>query len=150
MKKFALLTTLTSYALMATSVLAQAEKKVPLTIIPPKGGIPPATNIGTIISNALTIVFIVAALAVLFMLVIGAFQWITSGGDKEAVGKARGRIVAALVGLAVLALAFLIVQVVGSVLNINIINISGLPTLDSNPNIDTGIDQLPDQIQVTP
>lgn len=99
----------------------------------PAAGINPGAGVGTILSNALTIVFVVAALAVLFFLVIGAFKWITSGGEKEAIGKARGTIVNALIGLAILALAFVIVVVVGQVLNIDLMRITALPRLDSCP-----------------
>ncbi|MDP3758412.1 MAG: hypothetical protein Q8Q86_01725, partial [Candidatus Daviesbacteria bacterium] len=71
----------------------------------------------------------------LFMLIIGAFQWITSGGDKEGVESARKRITHALIGFAILALAFLIVQVVGQVVNINILDIQSLPVLGQcSPN----------------
>lgn len=116
---------------LLTSVTVFAQSGVPIRIVPPQSGINPSTPVGLLLSNALTIIFVVAALAVLFMLIIGAFQWITSGGDKEKVGKARDRITQALVGLAVLALAFLITVVVGQVLNINILKMDSIPTLDA-------------------
>jgi hypothetical protein len=97
-------------------------------IVAPAQGIDPQTRLGTIISNVLTIVFSVAALMVLIMLIIGAFNWITSGGEKEKIGKARDRIINALIGLALLALAFLIVRVVGTLLNIDLLNLA-LPAL---------------------
>ncbi len=69
------------------------------------------SDIGQFISNAITLVFVFSILIVLIMLIIGAFEWMTSGGDKEAVGKARNRIINAMVGLAVLAVAFALVKV---------------------------------------
>lgn len=96
----------------------------------PNVGIDPATGIGTILSNILILIFTVAALAVLFMLIWGAFQWITSGGEKESVGKARGRIIAALIGLAVLAVAFLITRVAGQIVGIDPLNLRSIPRLD--------------------
>lgn len=96
----------------------------------PSQGLDPNTAPQKVITNALTIVFIVAILMVLFFLIIGAFQWITSGGDKDKVGKARGTIVNALIGLAVLALAFVIITVVGQIVNINIHNLK-VPSLDN-------------------
>ncbi|OGE26818.1 hypothetical protein A3H85_01285 [Candidatus Daviesbacteria bacterium RIFCSPLOWO2_02_FULL_40_8] len=113
-----------------TSALAVVTPTIGVQLKPPTQGINPGTPVGTLLSNALTIIFVIAALAVLFMLIIGAFQWITSGGDKEKVGKARDRITQALVGLAILALAFLITVVVGQVLSINILDIKSIPTLD--------------------
>lgn len=89
---------------------------VNVNITPPGGFID--APIDKIIGNTLIIVFSAATLLVLVFLIIGAFQWITSGGDKEAVGKARSRITAALIGLLILALAFVIIRVVGQVLGI--------------------------------
>lgn len=90
--------------------------------ITPKAGIGFKT-IGDAISNFLTIALTVAVLLVLVMLIIGAYEWITSGGDKEAVAKARNRIINALVGLVVLAVAFAIAKLGGQ--------IAGFPNLES-------------------
>lgn len=117
--------TILSYLATASRVFAQVD----IGITPPKQGIAPTATVGTVLSNALTIIFVFAAIAVLFMLIWGAFQWVTSGGDKEAVGKARGRIIHALIGLAILALAFLITNVVGQIVGINILDLQKLPTL---------------------
>lgn len=98
------------------------------------GGVDPAQrSLGDVISNALLIVFIAAGLAVLIFLIIGAFRWITSGGDKDAIAKARGTIVNALIGLAILALAFFITVLFGQILNINILQPGAIPTLNDTP-----------------
>lgn len=95
--------------------------------------IEPPSNINTyqdltpLITNAITIVFAVAALLVFIMLIWGGIQWILSGGDKEAVGKARSRIIHALVGLVILALAFLILRVVGNLIGFDVLGDLKLP-----------------------
>jgi len=81
------------------------------------------STIGNFISNILTVVFSIAILAVLVMLIWGAFEWITSGGDKEAVGKARGKIINALIGLAVLAVAFALARLGGQFVGVDITNL---------------------------
>ena len=125
----------TASAVSIAAFLLSASKAFALTINPPSMGIPGTTNVGTVIGSALTIAYIVGALAVLFYLVIGAFKWITSGGDKDAVGKARATITHALIGLAILALAWLIVVVVGAILKIDLTNFT-VPTLTGeNSNI---------------
>lgn len=92
-----------------------------INVSPPVGkGFP---TLGSFVSNALTISFAVAILVVLVMLIWGAFEWITSGGDKETVGKARGRIINALIGLAVLAIAFALARVAAQFLGFDIGNI---------------------------
>lgn len=81
-------------------------------------------SLGNAVSNILTIAFTVAILVVLVMLIWGAFEWITSGGDKDTVGKARGRIINALIGLAVLAVAYALARVAAQFLGFDIGNIT--------------------------
>lgn len=76
------------------------------------------------IENVLVVAFGIAAIVVLVMLVWGAFEWITSGGDKESVGKARSRIINALIGLAVLAVAYALATVAANFLGFNLTNIT--------------------------
>ncbi|MDD2822584.1 MAG: hypothetical protein PHQ59_00750 [Candidatus Daviesbacteria bacterium] len=94
-------------------------------------GIPADTSVGLIIGNAIRIIMMIALIGVLAMLIFGAFQWIVSGGEKEKVASARGRITNALIGLAILGLAFVIVTVAGNLVNINIFDIK-IPNL-ANP-----------------
>lgn len=132
MKKIsAFLTSSATLLLSATPTFADDPRvtKIPdgPNVIP---GVNPAqTNIGELIASALQIVFIAAALAVLIYLVWGAFKWITSGGDKDAIGKARGTIVNALIGLFILALAYFITVLVGMIVGINLINLPAIPRL---------------------
>lgn len=97
------------------------------------GGVSTNTTIGNIISNFLLIMYIVGGLAVLVFLIWGAFDWITSGGDKEKVSGARRKIMNAFIGLALLALAAFIVTVVGQVVGINLFGNSIIPKLDDPP-----------------
>lgn len=115
MKKF------TSLIITSAGFLASAVPALALTVAPPEGfGIRGSTAPTTILSSALNIAFIVAAVVVLFFMVLGAFRWITSGGDKDSIANARKTIVNALIGLAILALSVVIVVVVGRILNIDI------------------------------
>lgn len=116
------------------SSAASALAAIDINVAPPPGnfGIDPiSTPVNTIFSNAIKIIFIVAILAVLVMLIWGAFQWITSGGDKEAVGNARKRITHALIGLAILALAFVILFVVGNILHVDLLGGLSIPSLNT-------------------
>lgn len=92
-------------------------------------GLPGITaDVSTVIGNAIRIIFAVATILVLFMLVFGALEWIMSGGEKEKVASARGRITNALIGLAILGLAFVIATVAGGIIGIDIFNVS-IPSL---------------------
>ena len=58
------------------------------------------------------IAFVVAVVLTFIFLLMGGIQWITSGGDKGKYEEARNRITAALIGLAIVALAWLIIKLV--------------------------------------
>ncbi|MEK7597132.1 MAG: hypothetical protein AAB441_00625 [Patescibacteria group bacterium] len=59
--------------------------------------------------------FIIAGLVALVFLLLGALSWITSGGNKESVDKAREKIQAAIVGLI---LIFVVLATVAVIENI--------------------------------
>lgn len=69
-------------------------------------------GIGRFLGNLIRIIFLFAGIVAIFMILISAFQMITSGGDKEAVAKARGRLTYAIIGLTLLALTFVIINVI--------------------------------------
>lgn len=74
--------------------------------------------ISTVITNIINIIFVAGAIVCIFMILFAGFQWITSGGDKEAVAKARGRITYAIIGIALMALTFVILSLLGTILHI--------------------------------
>lgn len=98
---------------MIQKILAQA----PTDIIVPTATLgfkPP--NLQDIITFFIRFLFVVAGLTALIYLVLGAFAWITSGGNKENIDKAREKIQAAVVGLililVVLGIVMLLEQIV--------------------------------------
>jgi len=125
-KKFAAAISVFSYLSLATQALA-------LQVRDPGIGIRASTSPSTVLTNALTIAYVIAAVLVLFFIVLGAFKWITSGGDKDAIASARKTIINALIGLALLALALVIVIAVGKVLNINVLQNFRVPNLQGDP-----------------
>ncbi|PIR78997.1 MAG: hypothetical protein COU26_03425, partial [Candidatus Levybacteria bacterium CG10_big_fil_rev_8_21_14_0_10_36_30] len=74
---------------------------------------------------------VIAVLAALLYIILGAFQWITSGGDKTKVESARNHIIAAVIGLIIIALTFVIINVLMQVLGIGSLTNLQIPTLDS-------------------
>lgn len=103
------------------NLIAQTQ----IVVSPPPQGY---KDLGNFVTNVLTLAFVIAILVVLFMLIWGAFEWITSGGDKEAVGKARNRIINALIGLAVLAVAYALTRIAGQFLGFDITQSLPIPT----------------------
>ncbi|GAB4218669.1 MAG: hypothetical protein Fur009_0650 [Candidatus Microgenomates bacterium] len=64
--------------------------------------------------------FVVAGLVALLYLLLGALEWITSGGNKDNVDKARQKIQAALVGLILIFAVLAIVMVMENILSIGL------------------------------
>ncbi len=95
------------------------------------GTIYAGTPIGAIITFLVAFIIILAVLAALFFIVLGAFQWITSGGDKAKVDAARNHIIAAIIGLVVIALSFVIINVVITALGLGTLTDLHIPTLEN-------------------
>jgi hypothetical protein len=103
-----------------------------------------SAGISNVLSNVIQIIYVVAAIVFVFMVVISAFQWIISGGDKEKISQARSRLTNAIIGIFLLAVAFVIIRVVGQITGFEFFSGQNNP-LDS---IDPGF-QLPTAEQPT-
>lgn len=77
------------------------------------GDVTGAAGISQFFTNLVGLFYTVAAIALIFMLLWGAFEWMTSGGDKEKLAGAQRRIINAIIGLVLFAIAFPILQLLG-------------------------------------
>lgn len=83
----------------------------------PIGGLEGAgTNLIQLAINLLFVFGII--LAIVFILVSG-IQWIMSGGEKQKLQNARNRLIYSIVGLIVIAIAFVIVNIIVTLLGGN-------------------------------
>lgn len=80
-----------------------------------------------LLSAAVSITLILAALVAFFFLVFGGIKWITSGGDKDSTAKAQGTITAALIGLAIVFSAWAILKIIEAVFGVAILGNFSLP-----------------------
>lgn len=69
----------------------------------------------TILTFFIRFFFLISGLLALVYLLLGAMSWITSGGNKENVDKARDKIQSALVGLIILFAVLALVAVIENV-----------------------------------
>ena len=67
---------------------------------------------GNFFGSLITIIFVIATILALIYLIYGGIKWVLSGGDKTKVDAARSSIVAAIVGLIIVFLAYFILNVV--------------------------------------
>lgn len=82
----------------------------------------------SLVSTTLNLTLIAGTLASFFFLLWGAIQWISSGGDKDGLEKAKKKITTALVGLTVLFSLFATGFLINNIFNVNIFNLC-LPSL---------------------
>lgn len=71
-----------------------------------------AQNFGKVVGSAVTFVFVVAAIIALAYLIWGGIKWIISQGDKQGVEDARNHIIAAIIGLVLIFLSYLVINVI--------------------------------------
>ncbi|MDP3941299.1 MAG: pilin [bacterium] len=95
-----------SFAVAATPVgLCVSNPSDPSCVIANAG-------IASVLGSIVQFIFVIAVILALGFLVYGGIRWITSGGDKEGVAKARGTIIAAIIGLIVIVLSYFILNFV--------------------------------------
>ncbi len=69
-------------------------------------------NVTDTLPAILTFILIVAIIIALFYLIWGGIKWVMSGGDKGNVETARNQIIAAIIGLIVIFLAWFVINLV--------------------------------------
>jgi len=79
------------------------------------GGLP-VLGIGDLLTFVIRLIFIIAGIAALLYGLWGGLSWITSGGDKDAIGGARNKIQAAVVGIFVLIIVLTIIWTLETVI----------------------------------
>lgn len=73
-------------------------------------------DISVVITFIIRALFVVAGLMALLYLLLGGISWVTSGGNKESVQKARDKIEAAVIGLIVVFAVLAVVVLLENVL----------------------------------
>lgn len=102
------------------------------------GGGTPQEGLGKLIGFGINIFIIIAGLFMLLYLLWGAFDWISSGGEKEKITKAQNKITNAVIGIVLVFVVLTVFNLVaGTMLGIVTSNGSGgfninLPTLGSH------------------
>ncbi len=72
-----------------------------------------SAGISKFLSNLVILIYSLAAVVLILMILWGAFEWIISEGDKEKVAGAQKRIINAIIGIILFAVAFAIITVLG-------------------------------------
>lgn len=72
-------------------------------------------GLNKLLDNLTGVFFAAGSIAFIIMFVWGAVQMILSGGDKEAISKARSKITWAIVGVALLSLSYVIFYILQAI-----------------------------------
>lgn len=111
--------------------LLAATRNVPLGTIDPvtdaysKGSTTEAgalTNLELFISNLIGFLTTLAAIFFIIYFFMGAFGWVTSGGDKGKTEKAREQITQGVLGLVLIIAAYAIIGLIGSIIGLDILS----------------------------
>lgn len=101
-----------------------AQLQLPGGTLPPPNGIPTQLQGGLnesgkrILQVGLQWLFIIAAVLALIFIIFSGIEWITSAGDPSKIAAAKKRLMYSIIGLIVVATAFLIVRLVFSTLGV--------------------------------
>lgn len=79
--------------------------------------------LGSIISSLVGVFLILSFMAALLYMLLGGFDWITSGGDKAKLQSARDKITNSLVGLVVVGASWAVMMIVSNFMGIDFPNL---------------------------
>jgi hypothetical protein len=87
-----------------------AQARVPIAN---EDGVATLRGLEGIFQNLVSVVLGFAGIALFLMLVVGGYKYITSGGDPKSVESAKNTLTYAIVGIVLLASAYLILRFIG-------------------------------------
>ena len=74
-----------------------------------------------LISNVLVVLTIVSSIAFVLYFLLGGLNWITAGGDKGKIDKAKGMMTNGAIGIIIIVVSYAIVWIVGAALGVDIL-----------------------------
>lgn len=96
-----------------------------------KSGTDAFTLFATTFSTGIGVLTIAAGIWFIIQIFAGAFQWLASGGEKQALQNAHKRILNAVLGLFVVIFSYALIYIIGLIFGINILSpyksIMGIP-----------------------
>lgn len=76
-----------------------------------------------VISKAIGVLTVSAGIWFIFQIMAGSFQWLSSGGEKQALQNAQKRITNAVLGLFVVVVSYAFISIIGLFFGIDLLNI---------------------------
>src|SRR3989338_4111869 len=85
------------------------------------GGVQVGLSLAKVLSNVLGVITTIGGIWFIIQFVIGAFKWITSGGDKQSVEAAKNHLTLATVGLAILVISYILIGIIGTIVGLDLL-----------------------------
>lgn len=78
-------------------------------------------DVGDIVSGLIRYIFPLAGLLLLLYLIYGGYRYMLSGDDPKTLQEAKSVITTALLGFVIVFISFWLVQIVGTILGLNVV-----------------------------
>ncbi|HCR80950.1 MAG: hypothetical protein UY47_C0003G0009 [Parcubacteria group bacterium GW2011_GWB1_49_7] len=82
-------------------------------------------NLESFISNLIGFMTVLASLFFVVYFVLGAFEWITSGGDKGKLEKARNRMLYGVLGMVIIVASYSLLGLLSGIIGLDFLNPAG-------------------------
>jgi hypothetical protein len=89
-----------------------------------------SSALGAVLGATIGVIMVLSFVVTFIYLLLGGFDWITSGGDKTKLGSARDKITNALIGLVVVGTVWAITTLVSQFIGIDFPNLP-IPTVSN-------------------
>lgn len=80
-------------------------------------------TLATVLSNIIGSITILGGLFFVVYFFMGAFGWISAGGDSGKIEKARGQMIQGVLGLLVMVISYSLIGIISSIIGLDLINI---------------------------
>ena len=80
-------------------------------------------TLATVLSNIIGSLTILGGLFFVVYFFMGAFQWISAGGDSSKIEKARDQMIQGVLGLLVMVISYSLIGIISRVIGLDLINI---------------------------
>lgn len=87
-----------------------------------KGSGTPGVELASIVSKVVGIITVAGGIWFLIQLLVGAFKWINSGGDKNNLDQARDHLTNAIISLGIMVAAYVLAGLFGIIFGLDVLN----------------------------
>lgn len=112
----------TSAVYAADDAGAASATPTPIVFTKPEGSL---GDFSKLFSGAVQWLLLIGFILAFFYLILGGISWVTSGGDKANIEAARNKIIAAIIGLVIVASTWALFSLIGGAIGFNILGTGG-------------------------